>query len=112
MQQTCAGAGPKLSRRWGTVRPWGGRERFPTAWKDPLDLYGSLRSELTPPGFDSSVERTHVRKLVKSHGAGWVWSNRQRLVSLRKFVSRAQSGSVVRGPDLTPACEARDGSTL
>jgi hypothetical protein len=112
MQQRCAGAGPKLCRRWGTVRPWGSRERFPAAWEDPLDLYGSLRSELTPPGFDSSVERTHVRELIRLHGAGWVWSNRQRLVSLRKFVSRAQSGSAARRPDRVPACEVRDGSTL
>jgi hypothetical protein len=64
--------------------------------ENPLDLYGSFRMELTPPGFDSSAERAHVRELIRLHGAGWVWSNRQRLVSLRKFVSRVQSGRVVR----------------
>jgi hypothetical protein len=96
MPSVCVGADIKRGRNWGAVRPWSPRGCFPTAWKDPLDLYGSFRMELTPPGFDSSAERAHVRELIRLHGTGWVWSNRQRLVSLRKFVSRVQSGRVAR----------------
>jgi hypothetical protein len=90
--------GPDIKRRsnWGAVRPWSLRGGCPAAWTDPLDLYGSFRMELTPPRFDASAERAYVRGLIRLHGPGWVWSNRQRLVSLRKFVSRVQSGRIAR----------------
>ena len=96
MQSVCVGPDIKRGSNWGAVRPCSPRGCFPTAWKDPLDLYGSFRMELTSPGFDSSAERAHVRELIRLHSAGWVWSNRQRLVSLRKFVPRVQSGRVAR----------------
>ena len=96
MQSVCVGPDIKRRSNWGTVRPWSPRGCFPAAWKDPLDLYGSFRMELTPPRFDASAERAYVRGLIRLHGPGWVWSNRQRLVSLRKFISRVQTGRVAR----------------
>lgn len=112
MRQINAGPGPIPCRAWGTVRPCDRRERFPTAWKDPLELYGRLRQELTPPDFDSSVERSQVNELVRRRGAQWVWCNRHRLVSLRKFVSRSASAGVVQPPGRNSAFEVRGGSTL
>ena len=96
MQSECVGPDIKRRSNWGAVRPWSPRGCFPTAWEDPLDLYGSFRVELTPMSFDASVERAYVRELIRLHGPGWVWSHRQRLVSLRKFVSRFPKARVAR----------------
>ncbi len=112
MQRICAGPDIKRGPRWGTVRPCNQRERFPADWKDPLDLYGRFRTELTTPGFDSTTERSQVNELIRLHGAEWVWSNRHRLVSLRKFLSRAETGSFARRPGRGSATEVRHGSTL
>lgn len=102
----------KGSCRWGTVRPCSQGERFPTDWKDPLDLYGRFRAELTTPVFDSTTERNEVNEMIRLHGAGWVWSNRHRLVSLRKFLSRAGAGTSTRRPVRSAAAEVSHGSTL
>lgn len=102
----------KRDCRWGTVRWCDMREPFPGDWKDPLDLYGSFRAELTAPGFDPATERSQVSELVRMHGAEWVWSNRHRLVSLRKFLSRAETGRLTRRPGRGTVAEVRHGSTL
>jgi hypothetical protein len=112
MQTICAVSDLKRSCRWGSVRPCSRQERFPIDWKDPLELYGRFRAELATPLFDSATERSHVHELIRLHGAGWVWSNRHRLVSLRKFLSRAATGAFTRRPGRGPATEARHGSTL
>jgi hypothetical protein len=112
MRMICAVSDLKRSCRWGSVRPCSQRERFPADWKDPLELYGRFRAELTTPVFDSATERNHVNELIRLHGAGWVWSNRHRLVSLRKFLSRAATGTFTRGPERSPAPEVAHGSTL
>jgi hypothetical protein len=102
----------KRGCQWGTVRPCSQRDRFPVDWKDPLELYGSFRAELTALGFDSTVERNQVKELIRLHGAEWVWSNRHRLVSLRKFLSRAETGRPTRRPGRGAAAEVRHGSKL
>jgi hypothetical protein len=98
--------------RWGTVRPCNQRDRFPADWKDPLELYGSFRADLAAPSFDSSAERDQVKELVRVHGAEWVWSNRHRLVSLRKLISRAEIGRFARRPGRAAAAGVRHGSNL
>jgi hypothetical protein len=102
----------KGSCRWGSVRWCNPRERFPADWKDPLDLYGTFRAELTGPVFDLQAERRHVSRLIRMRGAEWVWSNRHRLVSLRKLLSRAESGRITRRPGRVSACEVCHGATL
>jgi hypothetical protein len=112
MRAVDKGSGIQRGRRWDTVRPSNRWERFPDAWKDPLELYGSLRRELTPPDFDSAIERTRVSELVSRHGSQWVWLNRHRLVSLRKLVSRDVSGSVALRAGRPFKREVCDGSAL
>lgn len=107
-----SGFGSHRGRRWDTVRPCNQWERFPNAWEDPLELYGSLRRELTPLDFDWVVERTRVSELISLHGSRWVWLNRHRLVSLRKLVSREESGRVAGRAGRFDKGEVRDGSTL
>jgi hypothetical protein len=85
----CAGTGSKWFRAWGTVRPESRGEKFPADWQDPLDLYGRLRGELVRPLLDPSTERVQAGEWARRHGAHWVWCNRRRLVTLRKFVARA-----------------------
>ena len=102
----------KGSCRWGTVRPCSQGDPFPADWKDPLELYGRFRAELTTPVFDSTTERSEVNELIRRHGAEWVWSNRQRLVSLRKFLSRAETGFFTRRPGRGSPAEVRHGSKL
>jgi hypothetical protein len=108
------GAVADLSRscRFGSVRWCNPREQFPAGWKDPLELYGGFRAELARPEFDAESERRHVSRLIQLRGAGWVWSNRHRLVSLRKLVSRAESRRFTRRPVRGPACEVCHGATL
>ena len=84
----CLAASMVRGQAWGTVRPQGGQESFPNGWHDPLELYGCFRRQLAPPGFDPATERVQVRQLLKGHAAQWVWRNRHRLVSLRKFMAR------------------------
>lgn len=98
--------------RWGTVRPCSQQDRFPADWKDPLELYGRFRAELTTPVFDSTTERNEVNELIRRHGAEWVWANRQRLVSLRKLLSRAETGTFTRRPGRSSPPEVRHGSNL
>jgi hypothetical protein len=62
--------------------------------------------------FDSTTERNEVSELIRRHGAEWVWSNRQRLVSLRKFLSRAETGFIARRPGRGYPAEVRHGSKL
>ena len=112
MRMVCVISDPKRSCRWGTVRPCNQRERFPVGWKDPLELYGSFRADLTAPGFDSTAERNQVKELIRLHGAEWVWSNRHRLVSLRRLLSRAETGRSTRRPGRGAGAEVRHGSTL
>jgi len=112
MGTICAISDLKRSCQWGTVRPCSQRERFPANWKDPLELYGRFRAELTSPVFDSTSERTQVKELIRQHGAEWVWANRHRLVSLRKLLSRAEPGTLTRRPGRSLATEVRHGSKL
>jgi hypothetical protein len=91
MRLRCAGAGIKPCRAWGSVRPENRGEKFPAGWQDPLELYGGLRGELARPLLDPASERVQADEWVRRHGAQWVWCNRHRLVSLRKFVARAQN---------------------
>jgi len=112
MRKICAVSDFKGSCRWGTVRPCHQQERFPADWKDPLDLYGRFRAELTAAVFDSTVERNQVKELIRLHGAEWVWSNRHRLVSLRKLLSRAEAGRLTRRPGRAAGTEVRHGSRL
>lgn len=99
-------------RAWGTVRPDYGREKFPTGWTDPLELYGLLRQQLTPPEFDPPTERVQVSELVRRHGAQWVWHNRQRLLSLRRFAARIGKPVGPQRPNRKRGAEAHHGSTL
>lgn len=87
MRWKCAGAGIKPCRAWGSVRPENRGERFPADWQDPLELYGGLRGELAGPLLDPASERVQAGEWIRKHGAHWVWCNRHRLVSLRKFVA-------------------------
>jgi hypothetical protein len=87
-QPVCPGSDVKRGSSWGTVRPSNQQECFPATWEDPLELYGAFRTELMTSGFDSAVERTHVRRLLGLRGPRWVWLNRHRLVSLHKFIFR------------------------
>jgi hypothetical protein len=112
MRTVGTGSGIQRGRRWDTVRPSNQWERFPDAWKDPLELYGSLRRELTPPDFDSAIERTRVSEFISLHGSQWVWLNRHRLVSLRKLVSRDVSGSVALRADRLGIGGVCDGPAL
>ena len=88
MRLRCAGACSKRCSAWGTVRPETRGERFPADWQDPLELYGGLRGELARPLLDPAIERVQAGEWVRRNGAQWVWCNRRRLVSLRKFVAR------------------------
>jgi hypothetical protein len=82
-----AGSGIKPCRAWGTVRPENRSEVFPADWQDPLEFYGALRRELARPLLDPAIERVQAGEWIRKHGAQWVWCNRHRLVSLRKFVA-------------------------
>lgn len=99
MRLRCAGAGVKPCRAWGSVRPENRGERFPADWQDPLELYGGLRGELAGPHLDPASERVQAGEWIRKHGAHWVWSNRHRLVSLRKFVA----GTAVAGNRQQPS---------
>jgi hypothetical protein len=88
VQVNRAGSSIKPYRAWGTVRPENRNEGFPADWRDPLELYGILRRELARPLLDPSIERVQAGEWVRRHGAQWVWCNRHRLVSLRKFIAR------------------------
>lgn len=112
MRAVGTGFAIQRGRRWDTVRPSNQWERFPIAWKDPLELYGILRWELMPPDFDWAVERTRVSEFVSLHGSQWVWLNRHRLVSLRKLLSRDVSGSVALKAGRPCKREVRHGSAL
>jgi hypothetical protein len=57
-------------------------DKFPAAWEDPLDLFGSLTQDLISSGHDLEFERGNVKELVDKFGAQWVWDNRFRLVSM------------------------------
>ena len=111
MRTTYAVSDSRRSCRWGTVRPCNQLEPFPVHWRDPLELYGKFRVELRAPDFDSTTERNQVNELIKMYSAEWVWSNRHRLVSLRKLLSRAETGEFNRGTGRSPV-KVCHGSTL
>jgi hypothetical protein len=107
-----AGAGIKPCRVWGGVRPETPGEKFPGDWQDPLELYGCLRGELTRPLLDPAAERVQAGEWVRRHGAEWVWCNRHRLVSLRKFFARDAGAGRRRQPARDCRGEACYGSQL
>jgi len=112
MQMTRAGSGIKPCRAWGTVRPEKRSEVFPADWRDPLELYGALRRELARPLLDPTIERVQAGEWIRKHGAHWVWCNRHRLVSLRKFVARAEGAGGRRMPAGGPGGGVCHGSPL
>lgn len=65
------------------------KEKFPSEWKDPLDLFGDLTQELISCGHDMDVERDNVKTIIDKHGAQWAWDNRIRLVSMVKALKRS-----------------------
>jgi hypothetical protein len=54
-------------------------KRFPSAWKDPLELSGNFFRYLVEEGRDLNQHRELLRELVRKYGADWVWENRSRL---------------------------------
>jgi hypothetical protein len=112
MRAVGTGFGIQRGRRWDTVRPSNQWERFPDAWKDPLELYGGLRLKLAPPNFDTAVERMWVGEFIRLRSPRWVWLNRHRLVSLRKLVSREPPGRAAVRSGRPCKREVRHGSAL
>jgi hypothetical protein len=61
--------------------------KFPAAWKDPLELCGNFFQYLIEEGRDLNQHREFLLELVKKYGADWVWEHRSRLVALMAFLS-------------------------
>ena len=61
-------------------------EEFPTAWTDPLQLYGRYLEELKAETCGMEEERRELCGLLQKKAAEWVWENRRRLVAERIFL--------------------------
>ena len=61
-------------------------KRFPSAWKDPLELCGNFFRYLIEEGRDLKQHREFLLELVRKYGADWVWEHRSRLVLLMVFL--------------------------
>lgn len=61
-------------------------KKFPSAWKDPLELCGNFVRYLIEGGRDLNQHREFLLFLVRKYGADWVWENRSRLVAMVVFL--------------------------